>query len=146
MHPGYQGFHSLARRVLLSIVAEGDWPAHAAGAGFGPMPRRNRASEVPAPGALPATDKVIQVIYGYGDGTSTIGPIYTVDSAVDDILAADLNGDGKTDLVVLTEPKTPGTPYRIATLLAKQAADPSAWSPRRPGRQDNSATGERSYG
>ena len=23
MHPGYQGFHSLARRVLLSIVAEG---------------------------------------------------------------------------------------------------------------------------
>jgi FG-GAP-like repeat len=69
----------------------------------------------------PATGNVIQVIYGYGDGTATIGPIYTVDSAVDDIQAADLNGDGKTDVVVLTEPKTPGAAYRIVTLLAKQA-------------------------
>jgi hypothetical protein len=71
-------------------------------------------------GYPPATDKVIQVIYGYGDGTSTIGPTYTVDAAVDNILAGDLNGDGKTDLVALTEPKGPSTQYRIATLLAKQ--------------------------
>lgn len=78
---------------------------------------RGSITTVPTP-----TTNVIQVLYGSGDGTFTVGPIYTVDSAVDNILAADLNGDGKTDLVVLAEPKTPGNPFRIATLLAKQAS------------------------
>ena len=63
---------------------------------------------------------MIQALYGRGDGPFTVGPTYTVDSAVDNILAADLNGDGKTDLVILTEPRSPSTQFRIATLLAKQ--------------------------
>lgn len=63
----------------------------------------------------------IQVLYGNGDGTFKVGPTYSSDTSIDDLLAADLNGDGKTDLVILTEPKAPSTQYRIATLLAKQA-------------------------
>ncbi|HEV2462732.1 MAG TPA: VCBS repeat-containing protein [Acidobacteriaceae bacterium] len=69
----------------------------------------------------PPTGNVIQVLYGNGDGTFVVGPTYTSDTTVDNMVAADLNADGKTDLVILTEPKNPSTQFRIVTLLAKQA-------------------------
>ena len=50
-----------------------------------------------------AANNTIYVYFGNGDGTFRRGPAIQVDSrAIQDIVAADLNGDGKTDLVALS--------------------------------------------
>jgi hypothetical protein len=82
-------------------------------------------------GTLPLnTYSPIQVLYGNGDGSFKTGPVYKVNisayntyARVDSILAADLNSDGKTDLVILlvTNTNTPTPQRKIVTLLAKQS-------------------------
>jgi hypothetical protein len=57
---------------------------------------------------------------GYGDGSYREGPAYVLDSEVDRIGAADLNGDGRTDLVAYLEAKNSlGAQPCIATLTAQ---------------------------
>ncbi len=64
----------------------------------------------------------IHVLYGDGTGAFTEAFNYTFDSFFVSMVAADLNGDGKTDLVVgLMAKNVPGALPRIATLLAKKA-------------------------
>lgn len=70
-----------------------------------------------------ANDFNTYIFTASGKGDGTFAPprqSYYIDSAADSMLAADLNGDGKTDLVISLEGKTgsSGTP-RVATLLAK---------------------------
>jgi hypothetical protein len=80
-----------------------------------------KASSVSAPGRS-TYPFFAQVLYGNGDGSFQIGPAYQVDTGMLNLLAADLNNDGKTDLVVLALPQnTPNAPYRVVTLLAKQS-------------------------
>lgn len=75
----------------------------------------------------PNTYSPIQVLYGNGDGTFRAGPIYKVNTSrtgpffeVDSIFAADLNGDGRTDLVIHAG-ANPSNPHAaIVTLLAKR--------------------------
>ncbi len=63
----------------------------------------------------------VQTLNGRGDGSFTVGPVYTLDSTPYGLAAADLNGDKRTDLVVFLNAKSiPGATPRIATLLAKQ--------------------------
>ncbi len=70
----------------------------------------------------PAGNGEIQVMSGNGNGTFRTGPSYVFDSGAFSLAAADLNHDGKTDLVVgLAARNAPGAAPRIATLLAKQA-------------------------
>jgi hypothetical protein len=65
----------------------------------------------------------LYLAYGRGDGTFSDPQLaYVTDSAAEDLAAvADLNGDGKSDLILsLTARTSPGAQPRIATLLAKQ--------------------------
>jgi hypothetical protein len=65
----------------------------------------------------------LHLLYGDGKGGFKDGYNYTVDSFLVSFAAADLNGDGKTDLVVgLAAKNAPGALPRIATLLAKQTS------------------------
>lgn len=70
----------------------------------------------------------IEYKYGQGDGTFGATQTYTIDAQPVGLAAADLNHDGKADLVVGLLPKSdvkgvplPGATSRIATLRAKQA-------------------------
>ncbi len=63
----------------------------------------------------------LHLLYGDGKGGFVDGYNYTVDSYIDTMAAANLNGDRKMDLVLgLTAKNAPGAHPRIATLLAKQ--------------------------
>lgn len=63
----------------------------------------------------------IQTYEGNGDGSFRTGPKYTLAPIYPyQLLAADLNGDKRTDLVVFGAPTTPQTgKYEIVTLLSK---------------------------
>ncbi len=68
-----------------------------------------------------ATNNQINVVFGDGKGGFSGGFTYTFDSAVSTFAAADLNGDGKADLVVGLEAKNvSGAKPKLATLLAKK--------------------------
>lgn len=76
--------------------------------------------------ALGGTYDPIQVLYGNGDGTFQIGPVYKVNTStmgVDGILAADLNGDGRTDLVIHGQTNSLNPHAAIVTLLAKKTGN-----------------------
>jgi hypothetical protein len=69
------------------------------------------------------TDATVQVFYGNGDGTFSAGPttdagapLDLTETYVDRLVAADLNGDGKTDLAFSTTSDTTGDPG-VAILL-----------------------------
>lgn len=111
-----------ARNASLNNISIGLEPDHLIAGDFNGDGKKDVAfvGEARSNSSAPTAYNVIQVLYGNGDGTLKVGPAYTSDTNVDSLLSADLNGDGKTDLVMLTEPKSPSTQYRVASLLAKQ--------------------------
>lgn len=71
-------------------------------------------------GSEPVATDAIQVLNGKGNGTFSTGTKYTFDNMQPgSLLAADLNRDGRTDLVACLAP-TNGGAQRVATLLAKK--------------------------
>ncbi len=82
---------------------------------------------IAGPGSNAYRQGNVQVLSGNGDGSFRTGPVYAFvdippNSQPGPLAAADLNGDGKTDLVIgLAAKNVSGAYPRIATLLAKQA-------------------------
>ncbi len=71
--------------------------------------------------ALLVDTQVTQLV-GDGSGHFTHGKVYTLDSTPTFITAGDLNGDGRTDLVVgLQRTSGPGAANRVAALLSNQS-------------------------
>jgi hypothetical protein len=73
-------------------------------------------------GGLRYASNVVQVLYGKGNGAMSVGPRYTLAGGyINELASADLNRDGKSDLVVSLYPYSgSNTPYKIISLLAKQ--------------------------
>lgn len=62
----------------------------------------------------------VTTLLGFGDGTFKAGTLYTLDSEYYNFSAGDMNGDGKTDIVItLLAKNAPGAQPRIATLLSQ---------------------------
>jgi len=71
----------------------------------------------------------IQVLHGNGDGSFHEGLTYKVDTQVYQMLAADLNNDGRTDLVIYANAKSvPNAQGRIVTLLGEKSGGFSWYS------------------
>ena len=80
-------------------------------------------------GSIKGSYQAYGLHYAFGNGNGTFQPdkVYVLDSAPTNMLAADFNHDGRTDLEVGLEPKSnskgqylPGQERRFATLLSKQ--------------------------